>query len=260
MAIAGVAAATVRTAPYGTWTSPITAAEVAAAGTRVEWVGFVGEHGGRPSSGLRRAAAWHWSAGPRTAPSPICSAPAGACAPGSSSTADAPGSPSARTPPPGSSSRTAATSASTAACRAPTRCRSARSPSCPPGSVTPTSRGSAKRCGACARPCFDPAGTEVRRAPAALPLDGRAAGDPGAVRVLGAGHHLMTGPKVSPDGRQVAWIGWNHPDMPWETTDLMCAPVRPDGTLGPARRIAGGPGVSVGQVEWAPTGPGCSTR
>ena len=102
---------------------------------------------------------------------------------------------------------------------------------------------------------LDPAGTEVRRALVALPLDGRAADDPGAVRVLSTSHQLMTGPKVSPDGRQVAWIGWNHPDMPWDTTDLMCAPVRPDGTWGPARRVAGGPGVSVG-VKVAVGGPG----
>ncbi|MFC3574941.1 hypothetical protein ACFOZ0_16975 [Streptomyces yaanensis] len=44
MAMTGMGEATVRTAPYGTWTSPITAAEAAAAGTRVEWVGFVGDH------------------------------------------------------------------------------------------------------------------------------------------------------------------------------------------------------------------------
>ncbi|MEV5957079.1 prolyl oligopeptidase family serine peptidase [Streptomyces sp. NPDC051987] len=102
----------------------------------------------------------------------------------------------------------------------------------------------------------DPEGTRVRRDLVAVPLDGRAAGDPAAVRPLAATHHFMTGPKVSPDGRQVAWIGWDHPHMPWDTTDVMCAPVRSDGTLGPARRVAGGPGIAVGQVEWVPQRPG----
>ncbi|MFF7974929.1 prolyl oligopeptidase family serine peptidase [Streptomyces sp. NPDC007905] len=102
----------------------------------------------------------------------------------------------------------------------------------------------------------DPAGTRVRRELVALPLDGSAATDPAAVRVLAASHHFMTGPKVSPDGRRVAWIGWDHPHMPWDTTAVLCADVRPDGTLRPAVQVAGGPGISVGQVEWAPDRPG----
>ncbi|MET9232369.1 prolyl oligopeptidase family serine peptidase [Lentzea sp. NPDC003310] len=93
---------------------------------------------------------------------------------------------------------------------------------------------------------YGPAETDVRRDLVALPLDGS-----GEARVLVHSHHFMTGPKVSPDGAHVVWLGWDHPTMPWETTDLMCAPVR-DGEIGEPRRIAGGGTVSVGQVEWAP--------
>ncbi|MFI5617755.1 alpha/beta hydrolase family protein [Streptomyces sp. NPDC051567] len=90
----------------------------------------------------------------------------------------------------------------------------------------------------------------------ALPLDGRAAEDPGAVRELATTHHFMTGPKVEPGGGRVAWIGWNHPDMPWDTTELMAAEILADGTLAPARPLMGGDGESVTQTEWAADGSG----
>jgi dipeptidyl aminopeptidase/acylaminoacyl peptidase len=72
----------------------------------------------------------------------------------------------------------------------------------------------------------------------------------GEVRVLAASHHFMTGPKPSPDGRHAAWIGWNHPDMPWDATELCVAPIEPDGTFGPFRVLAGGPAESVCQFVW----------
>ncbi|PPK65255.1 prolyl oligopeptidase family serine peptidase [Actinokineospora auranticolor] len=78
----------------------------------------------------------------------------------------------------------------------------------------------------------------------AVPLDG---GEP---RVLGRTHHFMSGPKPSPDGRHVAWLGWEHPAMPWDGTELCVAAVTADGTLGAHRVVAGGPRESVCQVEW----------
>ncbi|MGX7828248.1 prolyl oligopeptidase family serine peptidase [Actinokineospora sp. 24-640] len=72
----------------------------------------------------------------------------------------------------------------------------------------------------------------------------------GGVRELGASHHFMTAPSPSPDGRFAAWIGWSHPEMPWESTELCVAAVGADGRLGPHRVVAGGPGESVCQVVW----------
>ncbi|MGW0761974.1 alpha/beta hydrolase family protein [Streptomyces sp. NPDC002814] len=97
--------------------------------------------------------------------------------------------------------------------------------------------------------------TDVRRDLVALPLDGSARDDPAAVRLLAHSHHFMTGPKISSDGRHAVWLGWDHPDMPWDRTDVMCAPVGPAGTLGQALQVAGGEGVAVSQVEWAPDRP-----
>ncbi|WP_328616144.1 prolyl oligopeptidase family serine peptidase [Amycolatopsis sp. NBC_00355] len=72
----------------------------------------------------------------------------------------------------------------------------------------------------------------------------------GAERVLGASHHFLTVPKLSPDGRHAAWFGWDHPAMPWDGTELCVAPVLDDGRFGPHRVLAGGPDVAVCQVEW----------
>ncbi len=97
--------------------------------------------------------------------------------------------------------------------------------------------------------------TDVRRVIAAVPLDGSAAEDRGAVRELSDGaHRFITGPRLSPDGTRAAWIGWDHPRMPWDGTELVVADVREDGTFGAPRVVAGGPEESVAQVEWAPDG------
>ncbi|NUP40849.1 MAG: S9 family peptidase, partial [Streptomyces sp.] len=97
--------------------------------------------------------------------------------------------------------------------------------------------------------------TDVRRVIAAVPLDGSAADDRTAVRELSDGRHrFVTGPQLSPDGRRVAWIAWDHPRMPWDGTVVMVAGVMEDGTFAGARAVLGGPGESVAQAEWAADG------
>ncbi|MFF1281379.1 prolyl oligopeptidase family serine peptidase [Streptomyces sp. NPDC058299] len=96
---------------------------------------------------------------------------------------------------------------------------------------------------------------DVRRVLAAVPLDGSAAGDRGAVRELTpARHRFVTGARLSPDGRRAAWLGWDHPRMPWDGTELLVADVGADGRLENARTVAGGPEEAVAQAEWAPDG------
>ncbi|MFE0547820.1 prolyl oligopeptidase family serine peptidase [Streptomyces pilosus] len=97
--------------------------------------------------------------------------------------------------------------------------------------------------------------SDVRRVLAAVPLDGSAADDRRRVRELSDGRHrFVTGPRPAPDGRRAAWIGWDHPRMPWDGTELLVADVSPDGTLTDARVVAGGPEESVPQVDWTPDG------
>ncbi|AQZ64608.1 peptidase S9 [[Actinomadura] parvosata subsp. kistnae] len=78
----------------------------------------------------------------------------------------------------------------------------------------------------------------------AVPLDG------GPVRVVAEAQHFLMNPRLSPDGRWVAWIGWDHPNMPWDGTELCVAPLSDDGTAGPYEVVAGGPRESVCQAEW----------
>ncbi|MFC9928001.1 prolyl oligopeptidase family serine peptidase [Streptomyces sp. NPDC127190] len=93
---------------------------------------------------------------------------------------------------------------------------------------------------------------DVRRVLAAVPLDGSAAEDRRAVRELApARHRFVTGPRLSPDGRRAAWLGWDHPRMPWDGTDLLVAEVTDGGTLERVRTVAGGPDEAVAQVEWS---------
>ncbi|GAB3447467.1 prolyl oligopeptidase family serine peptidase [Streptomonospora sediminis] len=97
-----------------------------------------------------------------------------------------------------------------------------------------------------------PEPTDVERAIVAVPLDGSAAADPGAVREVAAGHRFLACPRISPDGRRLSWIGWDHPDMPWDSTVLHTAELGPDGRVaGERHTVAGGPGVSVVQAEWS---------
>ncbi len=100
-----------------------------------------------------------------------------------------------------------------------------------------------------------PAPTDVRRVLAAVPLDGSAAGDRSRVRELTDDRHrFTTGPRLSPDGRQAAWLVWDHPRMPWDGTEAKLAEIGPDGTLTGARTVIGGPEEAVAQVEWTPDG------
>lgn len=97
--------------------------------------------------------------------------------------------------------------------------------------------------------------TDVRRVVAAVPLDGSAADDRAAVRELSDDRHrFVTGPRVSPDGRHVAWIAWDHPRMPWDGTELLLADVTRSGTFERVRAVAGSPTQSVAQADWAADG------
>lgn len=84
----------------------------------------------------------------------------------------------------------------------------------------------------------------------AVPVDGSAGDDPSAIRSITSGSHFLAYPRLSPDRSQLAWIAWDHPNMPWDGTELRVADLGPDGTAGPARRLIGDPTESVLQPEW----------
>ena len=59
---------------------------------------------------------------------------------------------------------------------------------------------------------------------------------------------------LSPDGDQLAWLEWQHPAMPWDSSRLWTASLSRDGILLTKHCSAGGDGVSVFQPQWLPTG------
>jgi dipeptidyl aminopeptidase/acylaminoacyl peptidase len=77
---------------------------------------------------------------------------------------------------------------------------------------------------------------------------------PGPGRVLAGGADFYSSPRLSPDGRSLAFLCWNHPNMPWVGTELYEAAFAADGGLGPARLVAGGAAESIFQPEYSPDG------
>src|SRR6266850_1156228 len=79
-----------------------------------------------------------------------------------------------------------------------------------------------------------------------------AGGDEGTIVV--SGNDFYSSPRLSPDGSQLAWLTWNHPNMPWDGTHLWVAQLNETGTVIKKEKIAGGVDESIFQPEWSPDG------
>ncbi|HKY04797.1 MAG TPA: prolyl oligopeptidase family serine peptidase, partial [Blastocatellia bacterium] len=73
-----------------------------------------------------------------------------------------------------------------------------------------------------------------------------------AGEVIVSGNDFYSTPRLSPDGQRLAWLTWNHPNMPWDGTELWVAELSDTGSLGERERIAGGDSESIFQPEWSP--------
>src|SRR5262249_44480315 len=82
-----------------------------------------------------------------------------------------------------------------------------------------------------------------------IPTDGSA---PPSV-ILG-GYDFYSFPRVSADGKKLAWTCWSHPRMPWDGTELWVGDLRSDGSLVNSRLVAGSSSESIFQPEWSPDG------
>ncbi|HYR89757.1 MAG TPA: S9 family peptidase [Terriglobia bacterium] len=83
----------------------------------------------------------------------------------------------------------------------------------------------------------------------AVPADGS-----GEVRIILSGYDFYSFPRISPDGRRLAWTCWQHPQMPWDGTELWVGDLGRDASVSSPRHVAGGPTESIFQPEWAPDG------
>ena len=99
----------------------------------------------------------------------------------------------------------------------------------------------------CVRERHEPDGDVVNEL-VVLPEDGSA--DPS---IVAGGHDFFCAPRPSPDGRRLAYVRWDHPNMPWDGTELVAAYLA-EGVLRDPVVVAGGPQESVQQPVWSQGG------
>jgi dipeptidyl aminopeptidase/acylaminoacyl peptidase len=73
-------------------------------------------------------------------------------------------------------------------------------------------------------------------------------------RVLVSGSDFYAAPRLSPDAARLAWLEWCHPNMPWDGTKLWVGSFTADGSIADKRKVAGGDAESIFQPEWSPDG------
>ncbi len=73
-------------------------------------------------------------------------------------------------------------------------------------------------------------------------------------QIVVSGNDFYSSPRVSPDCNHLAWLTWNHPNMPWDETELWMGKITIDGVIEESEKVAGGQNESVLQPVWSPGG------
>jgi dipeptidyl aminopeptidase/acylaminoacyl peptidase len=76
----------------------------------------------------------------------------------------------------------------------------------------------------------------------------------GSETQLVIGADFYSDPRLSPDGSELCWLSWDHPNMPWNGTELRVARLDARGMLAEPVLVAGGKTESVFQPQWSPDG------
>lgn len=71
--------------------------------------------------------------------------------------------------------------------------------------------------------------------------------------ILDRGHDFYSSPALSTDEKTLAWLTWDHPNMPWDGTQLWVAELHA-GQLARKKCVAGGMHESIFQPQWSPDG------
>lgn len=69
--------------------------------------------------------------------------------------------------------------------------------------------------------------------------------------ILVEGADFYSNPRISHDGRQLCWISWQHPNMPWDNTSLYLAKINETASLSEVTLITGD-NEAVCQPLWSP--------
>lgn len=91
-------------------------------------------------------------------------------------------------------------------------------------------------------------GTACVNAIVSLPLTG------GAPEVLVRGADFYASPRLDPTCSRLAYLSWNHPNLPWDGTELWVAGVGGGGQLQSFEKVAGGAEESIFQPSFSPDG------
>ena len=103
----------------------------------------------------------------------------------------------------------------------------------------------------CVREQHTAASHEPKNEIVALPLN---PAEPFAGTPLVSGADFYASPRLNADGTRLVWLQWQHPNMPWDGTELWEAEVTIEGGVSGPRRVAGGKDESVFQPEYGPDG------
>jgi dipeptidyl aminopeptidase/acylaminoacyl peptidase len=79
------------------------------------------------------------------------------------------------------------------------------------------------------------------------------AGESTKVAVV-SGNDFYSSPRLNPDGSRLAWLAWNHPNMPWDGTELWVGRLDEGGSVVDRSKVAGGEDESICQPEWSADG------
>jgi dipeptidyl aminopeptidase/acylaminoacyl peptidase len=94
-------------------------------------------------------------------------------------------------------------------------------------------------------------GQNAVNAVVSLALDGDGSDNEGDV--LLSGNDFYSNARVSPDGTKICWLTWNHPNMPWDGTEVWIGDFA-NGAVTNPRLVAGGEEESIYQPVWSPDG------
>lgn len=76
----------------------------------------------------------------------------------------------------------------------------------------------------------------------------------GKITTLIKGDDFYASPRLSPDGKQLAWLSWNHPNMPWDSSYLWLGDLGENGELTTSQLVAGGTAESICEPKWSKDG------
>jgi len=75
-----------------------------------------------------------------------------------------------------------------------------------------------------------------------------------AGEVIVSGNDFYSSPRLSPDGKRLAWLTWNHPNMPWDGCELWIGELEEAGRITQSKLVVGGKSESIFQPQWSPGG------